>query len=576
MKTNSTYVATFILLLLVSMQLIMPQQAEACDWCNNKFFMELNTTRKGTFASDELLRSIHAQHDFSQPMAATSGNFVRDAYENIASFGTSAEAVQILSRDARIPTRPTGFVPQNTPPTKRVRITLQEGSVYLGNGVVYEGFTINNTIPGPDVVVQEGDIVEFTVVNEGNIPHGASIHSAYTQTSKYLGKIAAKDSATVVFRVNHPGVYMYHCAPGGHAIPMHVIMGQYGMMVVEPRQKYRLEEELGRGPDIEINITQHEIYASGKDAVTGQGQPLYTMFNGRLFRYVEEPIMGRPGDYVRVNFLNVGPNLVSTFHIVGIIWDYAYWQGDPKNILYGGQTVTAGPSDSWTIEFRIPPDEGAYTILTHAVGSASRGAIGLLMAEDGVERTPSVAAQGPVYTREEMQDFRDRALRVVNSAGIGSPEIDVPRVYPDGTDEVIVQIIGNSYYPKIIDIKPGTKVTWVNEDVFSYMEGEFSGVHNVITTNAPQVVASPLLAHAETFSFTFTETGVYEYMCAPHPYMRGEVRVSEAGKGSIVRTGMSTVPPYLHYVSIIALALALFGVITGTASLIRPNPNQKD
>jgi nitrite reductase (NO-forming) len=296
----------------------------------------------------------------------------------------------------------------------------------LGNGVVYEGFTINNTIPGPDVVVQEGDIVEFTVVNEGNIPHGASIHSAYTQTSKYLGKIAAKDSATVVFRVNHPGVYMYHCAPGGHAIPMHVIMGQYGMMVVEPRQKYRLEEELGRGPDIEINITQHEIYASGKDAVTGQGQPLYTMFNGRLFRYVEEPIMGRPGDYVRVNFLNVGPNLVSTFHIVGIIWDYAYWQGDPKNILYGGQTVTAGPSDSWTIEFRIPPDEGAYTILTHAVGSASRGAIGLLMAEDGVERTPSVAAQGPVYTREEMQDFRDRALRVVNSAGIGSPEIDVP------------------------------------------------------------------------------------------------------------------------------------------------------
>jgi hypothetical protein len=114
MKTNSTFVVTFILLLLVSMQLIMPQQAEACDWCNNKFFMELNTTRKGTFASDELLRSIHAQHDFSQPMAATSGNFVRDAYENIASFGTSAEAVQILSRDARIPTRPTGFVPQNT------------------------------------------------------------------------------------------------------------------------------------------------------------------------------------------------------------------------------------------------------------------------------------------------------------------------------------------------------------------------------------------------------------------------------------------------------------------------------
>lgn len=157
------------------------------------------------------------------------------------------------------------------------------------------------------------------------MPHGASIHSAYTQTSKYVGKVGPGESKSVVFKATMPGVYMYHCAPGGHAIPMHVLFGQYGMMVVKPKKKYKLEQILGKKPDIEIYLNQHEWYASGKDAI--EGKPLYTTFNGELFRYVKDPIKGKPGDYVRIYFLNTGPNLLSTFHLVGIIWDYVYWQG---------------------------------------------------------------------------------------------------------------------------------------------------------------------------------------------------------------------------------------------------------
>src|SRR5690606_31320260 len=115
------------------------------------------------------------------------------------------------------------------------------------------------------------------------------------------------------------------------------------------------------------------------------GKPAYVAYNGKLFRYVEDPIMVKPGDYVRIYYLNIGPNLLSTFHIVGIIWDYAYWQGHPAAKFAGGQTVTAGPSDSWVVEFRVPPDEGAYTLLSHAVGSTSRGAIGLMVAARNAE-----------------------------------------------------------------------------------------------------------------------------------------------------------------------------------------------
>lgn len=468
--------------------------------------------------------------------------------------------LSIIQRDTSLGIPATSYVPQDSDvvPDARISITMQEGEVYLGNGVMYNGFTVDGSIPGPTFTLQEGDIVEFTVVNNGSVSHGASIHAAYTQTSKYLGKIPAGESRTMLFQVNTPGVYLYHCAPGGHAIPMHVLFGQYGMIVVEPRKKFKLEELLGHGPDIEINISQHEYYASGKDAVTGQGNPMYTAFNGKLFRYVEEPIMAKPGDYVRINFLNIGPNLVSTFHIVGIIWDYAYWQGNPENVFTGGQSVIAGPTDSWTIEFRVPPDEGAYTILSHAVGSTDRGAIGLLVADRNAERTTTgIDGRGKVYTEEEFTDFKEKSRRMISPFALGSEDVDVPVKYGEETDEVIVRMIGNSYYPKIIDIKPGTRVTWVNEDVFTYMESEFSGLHNVVVTEGPELFGSPLLAHAERFSRVFTGVGDYQYMCAPHPYMQGIVRVTEAESESFFASAGF---------GIISLLIALLAIVIALAA----------
>lgn len=432
---------------------------------------------------------------------------------------------RIVKRDNSLSIPATSFVDQSVKADKKVEIVLHEGKTYIGNGVMYEGFMINDKIPGPTIIVDEGDVVEFTVKNEGDIPHGASIHAAYTQTSKYLGNIPAGESRTLKFKVNTPGVYMYHCAPGGHAIGMHVIGGQYGMMYVRPKKKFELEKILGQKPDLELYLVQHELYSSGKDAI--EGKPPYTLFNGRLFRYVEAPIKVRPGDFVRIHFLNVGPNLLSTFHIVGIIWDFAYWQGNPINKMIGGQSVTAGPTDSFTIEFRIPPAEGSYTMLSHAVGSTNRGAIGLLVASKDHKPAGTILADGPEYTDAEFADLEKKATRTINPFGIGSPEVDVPVKFKDKNDEVIVRIIGNSYSPKVIEVPVGTTVTWINEEAFTYLAGEISGMHNVISIKGPDSFAGPLLAHGQKFSHKFTKAGEYEYMCAPHPYMRGIVRVKK-------------------------------------------------
>jgi len=531
-KSNKSYEHVLRLGLLTSLLFIISiatavESALACPACNALYKKEIEEELSETLIGKELMAAMEAQKNLPLEFTeATSHLFRGDMNGAEQDQDQNQDFIDIIERDANLSIPATSYVDQDVEADVSYTIELDEGMAYLGNGVLYDGFRTNESIPGPTIRVQEGDIVEMIVENKGSVPHGASIHAAYTQTSKYLGEIPAGQSKSVKFKATIPGVYMYHCAPGGHAIPMHVMFGQYGMIIVEPAdQKFKLEEELGHGPDIEIDLIQHEWYASGKDAV--EGNPTYVTFNGEIFKYVKEPITAKPGDYVRINFMNVGPNLLSTFHLVGIIWDYAYWQGHPENVMKHGQTVTAGPSDTFVIEFRVPPDEGAYTMLSHAVGSTSRGAIGLLVADRDADTPKKVGAEGPKYSEEELAEMKEDANRIMSPFRAGTPDIDPPHTYGPDDKEVTVQIIGNSYYPKKLEIDPGTTVTWVNEDVFSYLAGEFSGVHNVVSTEGPTNLNSPMLAHAESWSYTFEEEGEYTYICTPHPYMEGQVTVRE-------------------------------------------------
>lgn len=542
---------------------LLSDWARACPWCNLNFYNELLGSRSNTLAGQELLASIMNQSGIQQQPSTVLASFLSQnnlpprrigisEAQQVQPIGTQVtkDFIEIMDRDSRLSIPPTSYVPQDVKPDKEVTIELSEGETYVGRGVMFKGFVTNGAIPGPTIIVNEGDIVKFTVINKGTIPHGASIHAAGTQTSKYLGHINAGETKSMLFRVTHPGVYMYHCAPGGHGIPMHILFGQFGMMIVKPKTQYKLEQILRKKPDVEIYLLEHELYSSGKDAI--EGKALYTMFNGKLFRYVEEPIKAKPGDYVRINFLNVGPNHVSTFHIVGIIWDYVYWQGNPDLPMVGGQTVTAGPSDSWVIEFRMPPDEGAYLMLDHAVGSADRGAIGILACDRNAQTPVTITADGPTFSDQKLAEIKSKITRTVSPFEPGSPDVDPPVVYGPETKEVTVHIIGNSYSPKTIQIAAGTTVKWINEDVFSYMEGEFAGIHNATAYEGPEVFTGPLLAHTETFKYTFNKEGQIKYMCTPHPYMRGVIIVGDTGSG----TSASSIK-WMIWLSVISFLLLL-------------------
>ncbi|MEM4417833.1 MAG: multicopper oxidase domain-containing protein, partial [Nitrososphaerota archaeon] len=394
-----------------------------------------------------------------------------------------------------------GNPPPDAKPNKTFLLIAAENDVVIDEGVVFRAFTFNGTMPGPLIIVEEGDVVEIVVRNEGKYTHGLSFHAANTQTSKFVGNIAPGKEGRLVFKADFPGVYMYHCAPGGHGILTHTLSGMYGMVVVEPKhQKYRLEEELGREPDIRAYIIQHELYANGRDFY--DGKPIYVMFNGGVFRYLSEPILARPGDYIRFYFLNVGPSLTSSFHVVGGIWEYVYHGGNPDNVEKGLQTVTVGPTDSYVIEWRVP-SEGGFLFVSHAFGTqAIKGAVGVVSSSADGERTPFINPQGnalpiPVNPKRVVAPFEP----------VGDEDI---KIFLPG-EKITIQIVGNSYYPKIAKIPVGSTVTWVNEDVLSIGAGEVTGQHNIAAIEGPASFASPLLKNAEYFNFAFDREGVYNY-----------------------------------------------------------------
>ncbi|OGF56551.1 MAG: nitrite reductase [Candidatus Fraserbacteria bacterium RBG_16_55_9] len=404
-----------------------------------------------------------------------------------------------------------------SPTVKKFELVAQKAElISIDEGVAFKAFTFNGTMPGPLMIVNEGDTVEITVRNEDSITHGLSMHAANTQTSAFVGNISAGQTKTLTFKAEYPGVFMYHCAPGGHGIMTHTLGGMFGMIVVEPKKKYRLEEELGKAPDLRFYIVQNELYSNGRDFY--DGKPLYVMFNGYNFRYVNEPIPTHPGDYIRFYYLNVGPNLTSTFHAVGGIWNYSYSQGNPSNVTVGSQSAISGPTDSWVIEWQVPA-EGSFTLVSHAFGTqAIKGAIGIISAKPDAPRVPEVRSEGPhLPTPIDPK-------RIVSPFDIGSPDLDGPVRFHPG-DHVQIQMVGNSFWPKSAEVPAGAEVTWVNEEAFDLLDGERTGKHNAVAIRGPENFSSPLLSHADQFTFTFTKPGEYEYICAIHPYMKAKVTV---------------------------------------------------
>ncbi|MGI9027829.1 MAG: plastocyanin/azurin family copper-binding protein [Candidatus Saccharimonadales bacterium] len=84
--------------------------------------------------------------------------------------------------------------------------------------------------------------------------------------------------------------------------------------------------------------------------------------------------------------------------------------------------------------------------------------------------------------------------------------------------EVAMDIKEFAFVKKDITIKKGTTVTWTNQD---------EAKHNVVSKQDGGPKGEDLLKQGESYSFTFDTIGTFNYLCEPHPYMKGIVNVVE-------------------------------------------------
>lgn len=261
---------------------------------------------------------------------------------------------------------------------------LYERDIAIDDGIVYKAYVINGTVPAPPIKVKVGDTVEITLINNGTMNHGIDFHAALLAPNKYFVAVKPGETFTFSFVAKYPGVFMYHCAPGGITnTGIHIANGMAGAIIVEPSNLPPAAAE--------YVLVKNEFYKNYQDYLSGD--PLYVTFDGYAFRYLKQPLPVPVNRTVRLYVLNIGPNLWLSFHVIGTILDTVYYNGNPDNLFRGLQSISLEPDQGAIIDL-IFPEPGIYPFVDHAFNHATKGAAGAFIATTNFTTTIPGTGQG--------------------------------------------------------------------------------------------------------------------------------------------------------------------------------------
>ncbi len=292
----------------------------------------------------------------------------RNHFEKIEDIGASPNSV------------PKEATPPDADGIVRITLTAKEVISEVAPDIYFNYWTYNNQVPGPMLRIREGDTVELTLTNDPSSLHNHNIDlHAVTGPGggATLTDVAPGDTKTFRWKALNPGLYVYHCAMPN--VSTHNSHGQYGMILVDP--------SIELAPvDQEFYIMQGELYTLGQLGKRGlvpfdseallDGIPNYITFNGRVESTPR--LQAKVGETIRIYVGNGGVNLISSFHIIGEIFDTVYPEGNlggaiEKNV----QTTAVLPGGSSIVEFKLDVP-GKYLLVDHALARMNKGAWAVL------------------------------------------------------------------------------------------------------------------------------------------------------------------------------------------------------
>lgn len=262
-----------------------------------------------------------------------------------------------------------------------VNLETTEMEAEIADGINYTFWTFNNTVPGSFIRVRVGDEVELRLKNAANsvLPHNIDLHAVTGPGGGAAATTAAPGQEAVLnFKALNPGLYVYHCA--APPVPMHIGNGMYGLILVEPEgglPKVDREYYIMQGDFYTKAAAKEGLMEFDNDKAVAEN-PDYVLFNGKKGSLLgKNMIEAKVGETVRLFVGNGGPNLTSSFHVIGEIFDNVYLEGG-STVSHNIQTTMIPAGGAAIVEFKVDYP-GEYVLVDHSLSRAfNKGAIGKL------------------------------------------------------------------------------------------------------------------------------------------------------------------------------------------------------
>lgn len=363
--------------------------------------------------------------------------------------------------------------PSIEPVTREFTIEAIDKDLELYPGKTVRMWTFNGQVPGPLIRATEGDRVVVHFTNNGTAPHTLHFHGAhpFSMDGDDHDAIAPGGTFTYDFIAGPAGAYVYHCHVD---TPVHIPMGLYGQLVVDPREGWG-----GPEPD-------RELFAVFSDWNPQHNATAETyLLNGKAFPSTE-PFQVRQGERVRL-FVSSMSDFPVASHLHGYLPQQVWPNRQPIDV------VPLAHAETRVLEFQAN-SPGAWMFHDHYEQH---------LMNDGIYPGGSM---GVIEVGEQYWGrFHERMAGMAGGHGVhhGAPAESDP--VPE--DAVRVDAANMAYSEKELTVPAGTTVVWTNRD---------SMPHTVTSDERGGPLDSGIMKTGQTYAHTFTEPGTYRYHCAPH------------------------------------------------------------